>query len=215
MKNMFNVLFTFFVCTLVFYAWKVEAILPLSGKVIIIDVGHGAEDVGTSYGKIYEKDINLAISKYLQEELSKEGAIVSLTRDDDYDLSTPRANYRKRSDFDNRIKKINESKADMYVSIHINYLSDSNYKGPQVFYNKENEELAKVIQEEMNKDLKGNREVKKIPSNTYMYNKLNVPGVLIECGFLSNPSERELLINSSYQKKVAESIAKGIVLSYK
>ena len=210
---MFNVLFTFFVCTLVFYAWKVEAILPLSGKVIIIDVGHGAEDVGTSYGKIYEKDINLAISKYLQEELSKEGAIVSLTRDDDYDLSTPRANYRKRSDFDNRIKKINESKADMYVSIHINYLSDSNYKGPQVFYNKENEELAKVIQEEMNKDL--NREVKKIPSNTYMYNKLNVPGVLIECGFLSNPSERELLINSSYQKKVAESIAKGIVLSYK
>ena len=151
----------------------------------------------------------------MQEELSKEGAIVSLTRDDDYDLSTPRANYRKRSDFDNRIKKINESKADMYVSIHINYLSDSNYKGPQVFYNKENEELAKVIQEEMNKDLKGNREVKKIPSNTYMYNKLNVPGVLIECGFLSNPSERELLINSSYQKKVAESIAKGIVLSYK
>ena len=215
MKNMFNVLFTFFVCTLVFYAWKVEAILPLSGKVIIIDVGHGAEDVGTSYGKIYEKDINLAISKYLQEELSKEGAIVSLTRDDDYDLSTPKANYRKRSDFDNRIKKINESKADMYVSIHINYLSDSNYKGPQVFYNKENEELAKVIQEEMNKDLKGNREVKKIPSSTYMYNKLNVPGVLIECGFLSNPSERELLINSSYQKKVAESIASGIVLSYK
>ena len=151
----------------------------------------------------------------MQEELSKEGAIVSLTRDDDYDLSTPRANYRKRSDFDNRIKKINESKADMYVSIHINYLSDSNYKGPQVFYNKENEELAKVIQEEMNKDLKGNREVKKIPSNTYMYNKLNVPGVLIECGFLSNPSERELLINSSYQKKVAESITSGIVLSYK
>ncbi len=215
MKNMFNVLFTFFVCTLVFYAWKVEAILPLSGKVIIIDVGHGAEDVGTSYGKIYEKDINLAISKYLQEELSKEGAIVSLTRDDDYDLSTPRANYRKRSDFDNRIKKINESKANMYVSIHINYLSNSNYKGPQVFYNKENEELAKVIQGTMNKDLKGNREVKKIPSNTYMYNKLNVPGVLIECGFLSNPSERELLINSSYQKKVAESIAKGIVASYK
>lgn len=215
MKNMFNVLFAFFICTLVFYAWKVEAILPLSGKVIIIDVGHGAEDVGTSYGKIYEKNINLAISKYLQEELSKEGAIVSLTRDEDYDLSTPGANYRKRNDFDNRIKKINESKADMYVSIHINYLSNSNYKGPQVFYNKENEKLAKVIQEEMNKDLKGNREVKKIPSNTYMYSKLNVSGVLIECGFLSNPSERELLINSSYQKKVAESIAKGIVLSVK
>ena len=211
MKKYFNVLFTFFICVLVFYSLKVEAILPLTGKYIIIDVGHGAEDVGTSYGKVYEKDINLAISKYLEEELIKLGAEVSLTRDGDYDLSTPNANYRKRSDFDNRIKKINESGADIYLSIHINYLSDASYKGAQVFYNKENKELASIIQNHLNKDLNSNREIKKIPNDTYMYSKLKVDGVLIECGFLSNAYERNLLLNSDYQEKIAKVISEGVV----
>ena len=165
---------------------------------------HGGADPGTISNKIYEKDLNLAISKFLEIELTKVGATTILTRDGDYDLSTPNTKWRKKSDFDNRIKLINNSKADLYLSIHLNYLEDSSYSGPQVFYNNEtNKEIALVIQETLNKNLKTNREIKKIPTKTYMYSKLKIPGVLIECGFLSNYSEKEKLISPEYQEKLA------------
>ena len=202
------VLFTIFF--IVFSFSNVNAQLPLSGKLIIIDPGHGAQDPGTMYKSIYEKDINLKISLFLEQELSKLGASVILTRDGDYDLSEPNANHRKKSDFDNRIRLINNSNADMYLSIHLNYLNDYNYKGPQVFYTNNNLLLAKELQKIMNRELKSDRKVKLIPKSTYMYNKLNIRGVLIECGFLSNNYERDLLVNEKYQKKVAKSIAKGV-----
>lgn len=211
MKKYFYVLFTFFISVLVFYSFKVEAVMPLTGRVIVVDPGHGAEDPGTSYGKIYEKDINLSISLYLEKELGSLGAEVILTRNDDYDLSTPNANYRKKSDFDNRIKLINDSKADIYLSIHLNYLSDFSYSGPQVFYNNDDKDLAEYIQKMMNDYTNGNRKIKKIPTDTYMYKKLKVPGVLIECGFLSNARERNLLTTVDYQKLVAKSISLGVL----
>jgi len=211
MKKYISVLFTFFVGVLVFYSLKVEAMMPLTGKIIIIDAGHGYKDPGTSYGNIYEKDINLNISLYLEKYLGSLGAEVILTRDGDYDLSSPKATYRKKSDFDNRIKLINENNADLYLSIHLNYLNDSSYYGPQVFYNNDNEELAKIIQSIMNKELNGDRKIKKIPEDTYMYNKLKVPGVLIECGFLSNSNERKILQTSLYQKKIAKAISLGVL----
>jgi len=211
MKKNFLILFTFFIGVLVLYALKVEAVLPLTGRVIVVDAGHGKEDPGTSYGDIYEKDINLSIALFLEKELGSLGAEVILTRDGDYDLSLPDAKYRKKSDFDNRIKLINESNADLYLSIHLNFLSDSSYYGPQVFYVNENKNLAELIQSSMNEELNGDRKVKKIPSDTYMYNKLKVDGVLIECGFLSNYNERNLLMTDGYQQLVAKSIAKGVV----
>ncbi len=211
MKKYFYVIFTFFIGVMFFYSLKVEAVMPLTGKTIVIDPGHGLEDPGTSYGNILEKDINLKISKYLYEELGAMGANVIMTRDGDYDLSRPNANYRKKSDFDNRIKLINESNADMYVSIHLNYLSDSKYSGAQVFYTKDNEELAKVIQSSLNEETKSDRKSKPMPKDTYMYSKLKVKGVLIECGFLSNKKERELLTTSEYQQKLAKIIAEGLV----
>ena len=185
--------------------------MPLTGKVFVLDAGHGKEDPGTSYGNIYEKDINLKIVLELEKELGSLGAEVILTRDGDYDLSRPDATYRKKSDFDNRIKIINESNADMYVSIHLNYLSNSRYFGPQVFYREDDKLLAETIQKNMNLDLNGDREVKKIPTDTYMYNKLTISGVLIECGFLSNPKERALLQTKEYQSMVVKSIVKGIL----
>lgn len=210
MKRNFYVLFTFFISVLILYALKVEAVLPLTGRIIVVDAGHGKEDPGTSYGDIYEKDINLKIALFLEKELSSLGAEVILTRDGDYDLSLPNATYRKKSDFDNRIRIINESNASMYLSIHLNYLSDKSYYGPQVFYTKDNKELADNIQNSMNDVLKGDRKIKKIPSDTYMYNKLLIDGVLIECGFLSNYNERNLLMTEGYQKEVAHSISLGV-----
>ena len=211
MKIYIRILFAFFIGVLVLYSLKVEAVMPLTGKVIVIDPGHGAEDPGTSYGQIYEKDINLKISLYLEKYLGSLGAETILTRNGDYDLSSPNANYRKKSDFDNRIKLINESNADLYLSIHLNYLNDISYYGAQVFYNEDNKYLADLIQSAMNNNLKGSREAKKIPSETYMYNKLKPNGVLIECGFLSNKIERSKLITSKYQKEIAASISLGVL----
>lgn len=193
------------------YTFKVEAIMPLMGKTIVIDVGHGLEDSGANVGKIYEKDINLQISLFLEKELGKLGANVILTRDGDYDLSTPNARYRKKSDFDNRIKLINNSDADIYLSIHLNYLNDSRYSGPQVFYNSDNKMLAESVQKSLNNLTKSERKIKQIPKDTYMYSKLKIPGVLIECGFLSNAKERSLLTNEEYQKKIAKAISLGVL----
>lgn len=209
------IIITILLVSAIFINTTVEALMPLSGKIIIIDPGHGGEDPGTVYNNIYESNINLAISKYLEIELIKAGASVILTRNGDYDLSYPNAKWRKKSDFDNRIKIINNNKADMYLSIHLNYLNEQNYSGAQVFYNNEkNKEIALVIQETLNKSLNNSREIKKIPTKTYMYDKLTIPGVLIECGFLSNANEREKLQNSEYQQKLAKIIKDGVINYY-
>lgn len=216
MKKIIRTTFIFILLiSALFINKKVEALLPLSGKIIIIDPGHGGTDPGTISGNIYESEINLKISKCLEIELTKMGATVILTREGNYDLSSPNVRWRKKSDFDNRINLINNSKGNLYLSIHLNYLTDTKYDGAQVFYNNdENKKIAETIQKELNIELKNNREIKKIPSRTYMYNKLNIPGVLIECGFLSNYNEKELLKTSAYQEKIAKIITKGIVNYY-
>lgn len=214
MKKYFIKISLLLVICLVFLSKDIVlASLPLTGKKIIIDIGHGGLDPGSTYQGIYEKDINLAISLELEKELSKLGASVELIRRGDYDLSKPNAYMRKKSDFDNRIKIINESKADYYFSIHLNYLEDTRYYGPQVFYNDKkdnNKIIAEQLQNDLNSALKTKREVKRIPTKTYMYDKLNVDGVLIECGFLSNSYERKLLVSEEYQKKFAKILANSI-----
>jgi N-acetylmuramoyl-L-alanine amidase len=203
----------FFLLVIVLSLPVVSAHLPLSGKVIYIDPGHGGVDPGSVVDDIYEKNINLAISKYLEGELSKYGALVFLTRDGDYDLGSPNAYYRKKSDFDQRIKKINQSKTDLYLSIHLNVLPNKKYYGPQVFYLKNDEKsqmIASHLQKILNEKIGSNREVKPIPSSTYMYSKLKVPGVLVECGFLSNYQEKEKLITEDYQREFASYLADAI-----
>lgn len=191
---------------------SVSADSPLLGKVFVLDAGHGGVDPGTVVGEIYEKDINLKITLALKSELELLGAKVILTRSGDYDLGTPNALYRKKSDFDHRIKIINHSNATYYLSIHLNYLSLSSYSGPQVFYssvNDENKELAVHLQNYLNAKLNGIREVKKISNTIYMYSKLNVPGVLIECGFLSNVNERSKLLDDNYIQEFAKYVAES------
>lgn len=186
----------------------------LLNKVIVLDAGHGGKDGGTSVGGIYEKDINLSIVLLLRDELIRMGADVILTRDGDYDLSTPNTNHRKKSDFDNRINLINNSDADLYLSIHINYLAEKKYYGAQAFYTDGNELLANIIQQSFNSYLNSPMEEKKIGSTIYMYEKLKVPGVLIECGFLSNDRERRLLNTEEYQKKLVNAIVKSLINYY-
>ena len=187
--------------------------MELIGKVIYIDPGHGGLDPGTIYKNIYEKDINLQICKKLKSILEKEGAIVYLTRYGDYDLANNGVFERKKSDLNNRAKIINKSKADMYISIHLNSIKSSNWSGAQVFYddvNSNNEKIATLMQKILKKELKTNRKVKEI-KNMLLNRKVVVPGVLIEVGFLSNYNERYLLQKSDYQYKICEAINKGII----
>ena len=194
------------------YAEKSEHNLELLGKVIYLDPGHGGKDPGTVYKNIYEKDINLEICLKLQKVLESEGAIVYLTRYGDYDLS--KNNYsRKKSDLNNRAKIINESGADIYISIHLNSISSSTWSGAQVFYddvNKKNIEIANLFQEQLRKDLKTTRKVKEI-STMLMNRKISIPGILIEAGFLSNSNDRYLLRQDDYQYKICNSIREGLI----
>lgn len=195
-------------------AYLEELNTKLVGKKIIVDIGHGGKDSGTIYGNIKEKDINLSIGLKLKNLLIKRGVDVELIRDGDYDLSIPNASRRKKSDFDNRIKKINNSNADMYISLHINYLDNSKYYGAQVFYTKGNEKIADSIQKEFIDGLKSPMKSRKLMDDIYMYKKLKIPGILIECGFISNDNERKLLISEEYQDKIVEYIVKGIINYY-
>lgn len=186
---------------------------PLLGKTIYLDAGHGGVDNGATVNNVHEKDLNLQIVYKLKETLTSAGATVLLTRKDDNDISNPNALYRKKSDFDNRIKLINNSNADLYISIHQNIYQNKKYSGPQVFYVKDNQKLAEIIQNTLNKYLNTKRKVKTI-NNTYMYKLLRKKGILIECGFISNDNERYKLKTEEYQLKLSKIITEGIITYY-
>lgn len=195
---------------------KFDAIntFPLFGKLIILDPGHGADDPGSVFKDEYEKDYNLTFSRTLKNVLEKYGATVIMTRNRDYDLSSPKARSRKRSDFDNRIKLINDDDPDVYLSLHMNYLSDTKYYGSQVFYSEvveKNRTLAETIQKELNSYFKFDKDFKKIGKDKYMYGKLKVPGVLIEYGFMSSYKDRTNLKKESYRQELASVIADALV----
>ena len=193
---------------------KVYAIInsyTLLGKTIYIDPGHGGRDSGAVYKNIYEKDINLVMSKKIEKYLTSKGATVYLTRETDKDLSVSTKN-KKRNDLTNRAVLINKNNPDMYISIHLNYISNSKWKGLQVFYNnknKENEIIANSITNYLKEKSSNIREPKK-ENIYYMYKQITVPGVLIELGFLSNPNDRYRLTKEEYQDKLALSISNSI-----
>lgn len=187
--------------------------LPLLGRVIYIDPGHGGIDPGANYKDIYEKDVNLEISKILSDLLAEKGAIVYLTREDDYDLSSPNAYLRKRSDLSRRAQLINDSLCDAYLSIHLNATLSTTWRGAQVFYddvNDENKVLGSIIQDSFKEHLGSKRKLKRV-SDLYMYKDIDRPGVLLEVGFLSNPNERYILRKQYYQKRIANAAIEGLI----
>lgn len=193
---------------------KVYAIVnsyTLLGKTIYLDPGHGGRDSGATYKDIYEKDINLIMCKKIEKYLVSKGATVYLTRESDIDLSTTTVN-KKRSDLTNRAKLINKSNANMYISIHLNYIANSKWKGLQIFYNNKNEEneiIANQLTSYLKETSSNIRDPKK-ENMYYMYKQITVPGVLIELGFLSNSNDRYRLTREEYQDKLAIFISNAI-----
>lgn len=117
---------------------------------------------------------------------------------------------RKKSDFNNRIKYINDLNPDLIISIHQNYYKDSKYNGTQIFY-MNNKILSDYLQEKLNPS----RLSKPISNSLYMYNKLKGDILLIECGFLSNNEDRKKLTDQNYQKEYSKTLAKYISEYYK
>lgn len=189
---------------------------PGKGKCIVIDAGHGGYDPGkVSKDGGKEKDVNLAIALRLQENLNEYGFEVVMTRTEDEGLYSEYARNKKAEDMRARIKKIEESAPVLAVSIHQNSFSDIRSFGAQVFYYKgsaEGKSLAETLQKTLISELAdGNYRKAKANDTYYLLKKSNCPMVIVECGFMSNPMEAELLFQEEYQKKIAKAICLGII----
>ncbi len=188
--------------------------LPLSGKTIVIDPGHGGYDPGVVAHGVIEKDVVLAISLKLRGYLQGAGARVVMTRETDRDLLVlPAAGPKKRQDMRNRIIIINAAAPDLVVSVHANAISSTRWRGAQAFYRIDDGEarvLAEIIQEELARVLKNtDRQAK--PGNFFVLNESSATGVLVETGFISNPDEARLLNDGRYQDRVAWAIYLGLL----
>ena len=173
---------------------------------------------GTSDSGVSEADINLKIALKVQNLIEQAGGIVILTRSDEnaiYDLDKQTLREKKVSDIKNRVKIGNESSADIFVSIHLNKLPQKQYWGWQTFYKEGDEKSKKLaisIQTELNEsiDKENKRESLKI-ENVYIIENVEIPSAIVECGFLSNEEEEQLLQTEEYQDKLAWGIYLGIM----
>ncbi|MEE1010467.1 MAG: N-acetylmuramoyl-L-alanine amidase [Acutalibacteraceae bacterium] len=188
-------------------------------KTIIIDAGHGSPDGGTSANDgTLEKDLNLQIAYKLNNILQSMGYETLMTRSDDNSIHDDSANtirQKKISDLKNRLEIINNTDNAVFVSIHQNHYQDSRYSGTQVFYSKNNphsKDLAESIRYPIISYLQtdNSREIKKSGSEIYLLNNSQIPSVMVECGFMSNPDETDNLKDNTYQQKIAFFIAIGI-----
>ena len=193
--------------------------LPVSGKVVVVDAGHGVPDEGAEVGDgTTEAQTNLKITLKLQNLLEQSGCTVILTRSDEngiYDLDSKTLKQKKISDIRNRVKIGNKSSADIFVSIHLNKIPEQQYFGWQTFYNKNSEKgqkLAKQIQNNLNEAIqKDNKRAAAKIENIYIVNNVEIPMTIVECGFISNPEEKELLLTDEYQNRLAWGIYNGII----
>lgn len=190
----------------------------LSSFTVVIDPGHGGFDPGkVGVDGTLEKDINLAISLKLKDLLEQENIKVIITRTEDKAVGQTEGEAKKQEDMRSRVEMINESNADLAVSIHQNSFTEESSKGAQVFYHPESEageKLALLIQEKIKQSVDDdNHRQAKSNDSYYMLKKTTCPIVIVECGFLSNYAESALLNEEAYQKKIAEGIKEGI-LSY-
>lgn len=226
-KKRFGIISTILLISLFVFVFQVASSkqtvqtvsLPVSNKVIVLDAGHGKPDEGAqSSNGTTEAETNLKITLKVQSLLEQSGATVVLTRSDEnaiYDLDKTTLKQKKISDIHNRVKIGNESSADIFVSIHLNKISQQQYYGWQCFYKQNDEKstaLAKSLQENLNGSIqKENKRVSMKLDNVYIIKHVEIPISIVECGFLSNPEEETQLLSDDYQNRLAWGIYNGIM----
>lgn len=192
--------------------------LPLTGWTILIDPGHGGYDGGARArdSGIWEKVINLKVALQVEKSLLSQGASVIMTRREDIDLCTedrPAALTKKRQDMLARVEMAVSAKVDMVLSIHMNEYRARSESGPQVFYREGSDAgrlLAGCMQEALIQHLRPRKE-RAAMAGDYFILQLDVPSVLVECGFISNPEEERLLLSEDYQARIGEAVMSGVV----
>lgn len=190
---------------------------PATNKTVVLDAGHGIPDYGTqSASGTTEQELNLSITLKLQQLLEQSGTKVILTRSDDngiYEIDKDSIRSKKISDMKNRAYIGNNSNADIYISIHMNYYTDAHYSGWQTFYqskSKNSKRLATIIQQSLNDNIGQNKRNPMAIKGAYIMDKVLIPAVIVECGFLSNRSDEEKLKTDNYQAKLAWGIYVGL-----
>lgn len=181
-----------------------------AGNLVVIDSGHGGKDPGkVGVNGVNEADVNLKIAQKLKKILEAQGVTVIMTREDEGSLAGS-----KSEDMQKRVSIINEKKPALAVSVHQNSYSSEEVHGAQVFYytnSAEGRKAARIMQEAL-LDVDGDNKRKEKANDTYyMLKRTDVPVIIVECGFLSNRAEADLLVTEEYQDRLAEAIAKGIL----
>ena len=179
----------------------------LSGRVIVVDAGHGGFDPGAiGVSGAHEDDINLAVAKCLKTALEDAGAQVIMTREDENALAPD-----KDADMAERRNVIVQSGSDIVISVHMNnYKDDPSVSGPLVLFmpgSEKGKALAEAVQGDLNEALDTDGAARS--ENLYVLKSGNQPCVLVECGYLSNEDEERRLQEPEYQQKVAKAICDG------
>lgn len=189
---------------------EIETAGDTAEMVVVVDSGHGGSDPGkVGINGAIEKDVNLKIAIKLKSLLEEQGIKVIMTREDENGLADS-----KVEDLKKRVSIINQEKPLLAVSIHQNSYQGESIHGAQVFYfthSQEGEKAAKIIQEALLEADSENTRSAKANDTYYMLKKTEVPVVIVECGFLSNQKEADLLVTEEYQQKVAEAVVNGII----
>lgn len=191
-------------------------------RTVILDAGHGGEDGGAvSSDGVVEKDINLSVALKLRDILEASGYNVIMTREKDiaiYDDDAESLREKKRSDLHNRLGIIEKNSGEntVFVSIHQNKFPDPKYHGTQIFYSKHDPksmDLAQAVRKSVTQFLQpdNEREIKEANKKIYLLNNAQIPAIVVECGFLSNPEECGKLSDKSYQSDMAFSVYCGLV----
>lgn len=190
---------------------------PKTNYTIVIDAGHGGID-GGAVGKktgITESELNLKYAKKLQNLCTEYGFKVIMTREDMNGLYSEDAPNKKKSEMEKRKRIINESGADVMISLHMNSFPLPNCEGAQIFYAKGSQQgfnLAKSVQKSICQTFKSARDYVTV-GDYFVLNYSSIPAILIECGFLSNPNEEISLQKDEYCEKFCQNVMVGI-LSY-
>ena len=184
--------------------------------VVVIDAGHGGVDPGkVGVNNALEKDINLRIAMRLKDLLEQNDIMVVMTREEDKDLASEHATNRKNEDLRARVQLIADTAPVVVVSIHQNSYSEEDVDGAQVFYYASSEQgklLGTMIQEQLKAEIDdNNHRIAKGNKDYYILKRSSSPAVIVECGFLSNYEEAELLATKEYQEKLAFAIHLGIL----
>lgn len=182
-------------------------------NLVVVDCGHGGADPGkVGAGDVLEKDLNLQIGKRVEKKLKKKGYEVVMTRTEDKDLAEGGDNWKVR-DMKNRVALVNGSRPGLAVSIHQNSYNDAAVHGSQVFYythSTEGKEAAAIMQEALLLADPDNMRQEKANDTYYFLKRTEVPTIIVECGFLSNPEEAARLSEKDYQEKIADAIVSGV-----